>query len=138
MRVHFEFGDKAYWVDFKSTFSRLDMRIWVAAQDLREPTPEERENVEEIVERLPDLDPDALTESDYQALAAETRMLELLANWCDDCYLEDGIGNEYHNIEEIDVAALERMDWAVYDFLVGLPTTIRNKHARLGKVTDEQ
>ena len=137
MRIEYEFQGKTYWVQFKDSFSRLEMRVWVAAQELRELTPDEQEQVADAIDSL-GIGESVFTERDRQTLGMELRMLELLDTWCGACYLEDTEGNEYHDMSELDVAALEKMDWALFDFVSRLPSEVRRKHATLGKVKDEQ
>lgn len=137
MRVEYEVLDKTYWVDFKDGLSRREMRLWVHEASLRDITDEEREIVENIVKEM-GIPKDAVLTRDYRALAAEHRMLAMLKDWCGDCYLEDLDSNKYNHIDEITVPVLESLDWGLYDFIVSLPSAVRNKRSQLGKVKDEQ
>jgi len=122
MRVELEIESKTYFVEFKSTFTRREMKEWYAAQDLRFP------------ERKRGAPPLTQEERDAIVTASEQAMLDLLDQWCGECYFEDVEGVVYTKISDLSPEILDGLDWSQLDFLFNIPVHARKQRSQLGNV----
>jgi len=126
MKLELKLSDKTFWVEFKDTFTRKEMKQWWDAQEMRYPKREKDEdgNLKPL--------PEGARDAAFQE--TEQRMLNLLCQWCPTCFFEDVDGNIYNAISELSSEVLDNFDWALVDFLFNVPLYARAKRSRLGEV----
>jgi len=96
--------ETTYWADCKERWCRADISRWHEA---------------------------TLDKTDEEATQ---NMLRLLSEWCSEIYVEDVDGNAYHNVSELTLEVMNKLDVPAFRLLFNLPWRAFNQRGELGEV----